>query len=213
MVAVKIPICDMSKSRVLTEKPHNWVEKVWRKNAPQIYKLCCARSMDTDQAKDLFQEVALRFCRSAESLDREKPIFPWFMTVIRNTHREIHRKNPLLQRQVPFMELFAHYSADKMTTEVQEGRRVMFVRRELDSLMENLSVHEKLAVEYSCIGGICAEEACVYCGIDKGTFFKRKATAFKKMREKGAYQLSLLKKEDSTCNNLEDLLTLASEFS
>ena len=47
----------MSKSRILTEEPPEWVEKVWRKNASQIYKLCKTQSSDDDSAKDLFQDV------------------------------------------------------------------------------------------------------------------------------------------------------------
>ena len=72
----------MSKSRILTEEPPEWVEKVWRKNASQIYKLCQTQSSDDDGAKDLFQEVALRLCRSAKSLDLNKPIYPWLRTVV-----------------------------------------------------------------------------------------------------------------------------------
>ena len=104
----------MSKSRILTEQSPNWVEKVWRKNASQIYKLCCARSKDTEHAKDLFQEVALRFCRSATVLDHDKPIFPWFMTVIRNTNRDLHRKTRRMVRLTEVMEAGAKYSAGKM---------------------------------------------------------------------------------------------------
>ena len=203
----------MSKSRILTEQPSNWVERVWRKNATQIYKLCCARSKDTDHAKDLFQEVALRFCRSANVLDHEKPIFPWFMTVIRNTHRDLHRKNRRIVRLTDVMESGAKYSAGKIEREICENRRFLFVRNQLDKLMKPLTAAEKMAVEFSSIGGIRAEEASLFCGTDKGTFFKRKASAFKKMREKRDIYLSLLKKSDSASPKLEDLLARASEFS
>lgn len=203
----------MSKSRILTEQPPNWVEKVWRKNAPQIYKLCCARSKDTEHAKDLFQEVALRFCRSASDLDKDKPIFPWFMTVIRNTHRDLHRKNHRMTRLMDVMEGDAKYSTGKIEQEIRENRRFLFVRNQLDNLMDSLTAPEKMAVEFSCIGGIRAEDACIFCGTDKGTFFKRKANAFKKMREKRDIYLSLLKKSDSTSPKLDELLARASEFS
>lgn len=203
----------MSKSRILTEQSPNWVEKVWRKNASQIYKLCCARSKDTEHAKDLFQEVALRFCRSATVLDHDKPIFPWFMTVIRNTNRDLHRKTRRMVRLTEVMEAGAKYSAGKIEQEICENRRFLFVRNQLDDLMKPLTVPERMAVEFSSIGGIRADEACLFCGTDKGTFFKRKASAFKKMREKRDIYLSLLKKSDSASPKLDELLARASEFS
>ncbi len=203
----------MSKSRILTEQSPDWVEKVWRKNATQIYKLCCARSRDSEHAKDLFQEVALRFCRSVDILDRNKPIFPWFMTVIRNTHRDLYRKEGRLVRLTDVMEGEARYSTGKIEQEMREMRRSRFMRNQLDSLMGPLSASEKMAVEFSCIGGIRADDACIFCGTDKGTFFKRKATAFKKMREKRDIYLSLLKKGDSPSPKLDELLMRAGEFS
>ena len=203
----------MSKTRILTDQSPNWVEKVWRKNASQIYKLCCSRSKDAEHAKDLFQEVALRFCRSASFLDHDKPIFPWFMTVIRNAHRDLYRKNRNMVRFTDVMEETAFYSSGKIEREISENRRLSFVRDQLDHLMKPLSASEKMAVEFSCIGGIRADEACLFCGTDKGTFFKRKASAFKKMREKRDIYLSLLKKSDSVSPNLDELLARASEFS
>lgn len=203
----------MSKSRILTDKPSNWVDLVWRKNSSQIYKLCCSRSRDADSAKDLFQEVALRFCRSAPALQRDKPIFPWFMAVIRNTQMDLFRKKRPVPKTMMLADCCAKYAANKVVNDVCEERRSRFVRRQLDDLMVDLTVSEKLAVEYSSIGGIRAAEACLYCGMDVGTFSKRKASAFKKMRARKDFYLSSAKKMDSSTLNLEDLLTHASEFS
>jgi RNA polymerase sigma factor (sigma-70 family) len=206
----------MSKSRILTEEPPKWVEKVWRKNASQIYKLCQFQSSDPDGAKDLFQEVALRLCRSACTLDLKKPMTPWFRAVVHNTFFDMNRR---LLPVTPFSQLSDNYVAyDALRTggvvnDVLEQRRNQFVRRELDRLMEDLSFAEKMAVEYSCIGEIRASEACLYCGINRSTFLKRKSDAIKKMRRKKNVYMSKFKNTESSCINLDDLLTRASEFS
>ena len=206
----------MSKSRILTEKTPKWVEKVWRKNASQIYKLCQTQSSDDDGAKDLFQEVALRLCRSARSLDLNKPIYPWLRTVVHNTFFDMNRR---ILPVVPFSQLSDSYvpydMADKkdIAQELQEQRRWLFVRQELDYLMKDLSAAERMAVEIHCIGGIHAAEACLYCGVNRGTFLSRKKVALRKMRKKKDVYISKFKNNESSRLKLDDLLTRASEFS
>ena len=203
----------MAKSRIFTEPPSTWMERVWQENAPQIYKLCRSRSSDAEAAKDLFQEVALRFCKSADGFDRSKPLFPWIMTVIRNArcdqYRRRHAYVPL--RFLP--EYTGGYDVGKQEHEICEERRARFIRRQLDDFMESLTVSEKLAVEYTCIGGFNSREASIYCGIDRNTLFKRKNSAMKKMRERKDCYLSMLKNSGSSTLDLEDLLTHADEFS
>ena len=206
----------MAKSRILTEEPPKWVEKVWRKNASQIYKLCQFQSSDPDSAKDLFQEVALRLCRSACTLDLNKPMTPWFRAVVHNAFFDMNRRLPPV---TPFSQLsdnFVAYDAsgtEAITDEVYEQRRGRVIRRELDRLMSGLSAAEKMAVEYTCIGEIRATEACRYCGVNRSTYQKRKTDAIKKMRKKKNVYVSKLKKDESSYMNLDDLLTRGSEFS
>ena len=206
----------MSKSRILTEEPPKWVEKVWRKNASQIYKLCQFQSSDPDGAKDLFQEVALRLCRSAYTLDLNKPMTPWFRAVIHNAFFDMNRRLPPV---TPFSQLSDNFVAydvsgtGAIVHEVYEQRRRRVIRRELDRLMEDLTSAEKMAVEYSYIGEIRASEACLYCGVNRSTFQKRKTDAIKKMRRKKNVYMSKYKNNESSCMNLDDLLTRASEFS
>ena len=164
-------------------------------------------------AKDLFQEVALRFCRSADCIDHNKPIFPWLMTVIRNTCCDLYRRSYQLVSLNVLPEYIEACYSNKAELEIRENRRVRFIRRQLDDLMEDLSVAEKLAVEYSCIGGFKVDEASAFCGTDRLTFFKRKSAALRKMRDKKDCYMSMLKKNGSSTLDLEDLLTHASEFS
>ena len=79
--------------------------------------------------------------------------------------------------------------------------------------MKDLSAVEKLAIEFGCIGEIGAEEASLYCGVKKETFFKRKSIALSKMRKKKDIYVASLEKKESSRLNLDDLLTRASEFS
>jgi RNA polymerase sigma factor (sigma-70 family) len=206
----------MAKSRILTERPSQWVEKLWSKNAPKIYKLCWSQSRDKEGAKDLFQEVALRFCRSASTLDLNRPAEPWFRAVVHNAFCDMNRR---VLPVVPFSRLsdtFVEYSAGgnpSMVKEISERRRAHNVRKTLDHLMTDLSAVEKMAVEFSCIGEISASEACLFCGVDRSTFAKRKSKALKKMRKKKDVYMASLKNNESSSLNLEDLLTRAGDFS
>ena len=207
----------MSKSRILTEEPPKWVEKVWRKNASQIYKLCQTQSSDEDCAKDLFQEVALRLCRFANTLDLEKPLYPWLRTVVHNTFFDMNRR---MLPVIPFSQLsdssaLYDVSINRMdlVQELCERRKLRFIRKELDYLMQDLTVAEKMAVEFLCIGEIPSAEACLYCGVNRGTFLGRKKNAIKKMRKKKDVYMSKFKNNESSCLKLDDLLTRASEFS
>lgn len=205
----------MSKSRILTEKTPKWVEKVWRKNASQIYKLCQFKSNDPDGAKDLFQEVALRLCRSAYTLDLKKPVDSWFRTVVRNAFSDMNRRVPPV---VPFSCLSdnsATYDASGgvIDQEVLEKRRRRALRDELDFLMGCLSPVEKMAIEYSYIGEIPATQASLFCGVSRSTFLKRRSEAIKKMRRKKSEYMSKQKNNESSCTNFDDWLTRASEFS
>ena len=159
----------MAKSRILTEEPPKWVEKVWRKNASQIYKLCQFQSSDPDGAKDLFQEVALRLCRSAYTLDLNKPMTPWFRAVIHNAFHDMNRRLPPV---TPFSQLsdnFVAYDAsgtDAVACEVYEQRRRRVIRRELDRLMEGLTSAEKMAVGVGHLALVCRLHflhTCHYC--------------------------------------------------
>ncbi|WP_407456232.1 RNA polymerase sigma factor [Fibrobacter sp.] len=206
----------MSKSRILTERPSQWVEKLWSKNAPKIYKLCRSQSSDTERAKDLFQEVALRLCRSAATLDLERPIDPWFRAVVHNAFCDMNRRVLPVIPFSHFSESFIEYHArglPSIAKEVCEDRRGKYVRKTLDHLMEDLSSAEKLAVEFSCIGEMGTTEASLFCGVERSTFTKRKSKALKKMRQKKDIYMASLKNSESSRLNLEDLLTRASEFS
>lgn len=206
----------MSKSRILTEESSQWVEKLWSKNAPKIYKLCRSQSSDKESAKDLFQEVALRFCRSADTLDLNRPVDPWLRAVVHNAFCDMNRRVLPVIPFSHFSESFIEYNARGMSSiakEVNEIRRVRCVRKALDKLMVDLSSAEKLAVEFSCIGEMSAAEACVFCGVERSTFAKRKTKALQKMREKKDIYMASLKKSESSRLNLEDLLTRASEIS
>lgn len=206
----------MAKSRILTGRPSQWVEKVWRKNASKIYKQCLSQSSDADSAKDLFQEVALRFCKSAHTLDIKRPVEPWFRAVVHNAFCDMNRRTLPV---VPFSRLsdaFAAYNAGgkpSIMKEIAENRRNQYVRDTLDGLMEELSAAEKMAIEFSCIAEIRAAEASIFCGVGRCAFFKRKNDALNKMKKKKDIYMASLGKNESYRLNLDDLLTRASEFS
>lgn len=121
----------------------NWKEKVWCENASQIYKLCSNKSRDNEVVKDLFQDVALRFCKSSPDLDTSKSVLPWFAKVVNNTFYECYRKyrkvtpishlkfepknNIVAESVTKYRPLF-----NSMVAEIEEERRERYIRKELD---------------------------------------------------------------------------------
>ena len=215
----KFPICLMSKSRILTDTPSNWVETVWRKNAPKIYKLCRARSSDSESAKDLFQEVALKFCYNAPRLDHDKPILPWFLLVLRNAAIDQRRQSI---RSIPISKINQNKSREKgfqydLCEHVAGYSTGIFhekiLQHELNYLMSNLNRFERLAIEYSFIGGIGLTEAGRMFGLTKSSFYKKRCKALQKMVQKKDERAILLQNKDAPPFLLQDLLTQATEIS
>ena len=215
----KFPFCLMSKSRILTDEPSNWVETVWRKNAPKIYKLCRARSRDLESAKDLFQEVALRFCYNAPHMDHDKPILPWFLLVLRNAAIDQRRQSV---RSIPISRINTYRSREKgysydLCEHVAGYSSGIFqekaLHHELNYLMSDLNRFEKLAIEYCFIGGVGLAEAGKMFGLTRSTFYKKRCTALKKMVQKKNERAILLQNKDAPPFVLQDLLTQATEIS
>lgn len=202
----------MSKTKKIQVESSEWVEREWRKNSSQIYKLCRLWSSDSESAKDLFQEVALRFCKASSSLDRERPMFPWFATVVRNSSRNQYRQSVKTVTESKMsrdpdkalnMENLAESRALYHVSESGEG----IMRHELDYLMSELSSAEKMAVECTFIGGMPLCDVGRLLGVSKNAVGKRRARALSKMESKKKERDSLLKKIGASPYLVEELLT------
>ena len=59
----------------------DWIESIWQRYSGTIYKLCVSKCKAEEDAKDLFQTVALKFCQNAASLKERRFFFHWFSCV------------------------------------------------------------------------------------------------------------------------------------
>ena len=192
---------------------------MWRDNASQIYKLCRVWSSDYESAMDLFQEVALKFCCFAPSFDRRKPTLPWLLAVVRNTAINQLRRSVRAVRivkteaDVKSENDFVGNVADNVADYSVGGHYERMLQHELDFLMSDLDRSERLAIEYSFIGGYCLTDAGKIFGMTKSAFCKKRSKAFCKMVQKKNERAVLLKKKDAPPFILSDLLTQATEIS
>ena len=170
-------------------RPPNWVGPVWEKYSYRIYKLCLQKCGTKDEADDLFQEVALRFCKKARDLKYGTYLLPWFNTVLLNCHYSDYRKKGA-NREIPFSflrESIASYDSrgdDENLVLPKENIRLDAVMAEFSVLLEVLTPLEKMIVELSVLGGLRVIDLSQLFGLSKGCIAKRRMVAFQKMREK-----------------------------
>lgn len=168
--------------------PRNWVGSVWKKYSYRIYKLCLKKCATKDEADDLFQEVALRFCKKAESLNNQVHLLPWFEAVLLNCHYNGYRKRRLVC-EIPFSSLgesMAFYDANVGDTNVfpKEELCAEAVMGMFTNLLSVLNPFEKMLVELSIVGGLSIRDLSQLTGLSRGSIVHRRDIAFKKMQEK-----------------------------
>lgn len=205
----------MSSSRVFSDKSSNWVENIWRENSSQIYKQCRLRSSCKEAADDLFQEVALRFCKHATTLNVDISLYSWFNTVIRNTHYEMYRRGNKMLPMSFLREKPLVYDAIPENASVHHRDRQgeILTRDELDFFLEVLDPEERMVIELTFLGGITLHEASRYLGYSKNSLSKIRCSAIEKMKNYKIQCDLQLKKRDAPLVLLEDLLTTPCEIS
>lgn len=186
----------MSYTGFLCGQPRDWVGSVWKKYSYRIYKLCLKKCGLKDEADDLFQEVALRFCQKASELNNGVHLLPWFQTVLLNCHYSGYRKRGW-NREIPLSILYdrmERYTASENLEHSlpDENVNVSAIIGELSSLLSVLSPLEKMIVELSIVG-YNTDELSNLIGLSRTGITRRRIKAFEKMREKMVQQKELLK--------------------
>ena len=186
----------MSSTGFLCNRPPDWVGAVWKKYSYRIYKLCLQKCATRDEADDLFQEVALRFCKNAGELNNQTHLFAWLQTVLLHCHYNSHRKRHLVH-EIPFsslMESKAVYNARGVDAYVKpdKGLGEMAVK-EFSVLLEVLNPLEKMIMELWVVGGLSLRELSELIGLSKGSLAHRRQVALQKMQEKMTAQKDRIK--------------------
>ncbi len=200
----------MSKQKIFTEVNFK-IENVWKKFAPKIYKLCKDKSNSREAADDLFQEVALKFCKSAQSLDLNGPLYRWFSTVVCNAHYDQYRRE---HRELSLSKLAENQCGYEVyptsaSVHYHDERRSYRASKELEFLMTPLNSLERKAVELNFILEISIDEVCGMLGTPRYNLMKSRLGALEKMRKKKDERDEIHKKNDAPAFVLEDLLTSA----
>jgi RNA polymerase sigma-70 factor (ECF subfamily) len=172
----------MDAKRQADGYPSRWIELIWREHADIIYKLCESKCESREDAEDLFQTVALKFCQNAMSLWNRDDVMPWFLTVLRNA-----RCDMVTERHSTYAVSQLNGCVDDIGSLSEECS--VFHKFKVEShddysaLFSVLSPLEKLIVEMSYIGGFLSAEISSIVGISENAVRKRRHFAIKKMKK------------------------------
>lgn len=160
-----------------------WVETTWLELSPQIYKLCVKKCGKTEDAKDLFQDIALKFCKNAEKLMVRDKAFPWLIVVSRSCWSDMVEKkhstfaaSTLRDEPVPYDVLSENRSVFH-----NEKDSIAF---DFDHCFLFLSPVERFIIKLMCIGRASCDEVAGILGLSTNSVRKRKHRAMKKIRAK-----------------------------
>lgn len=163
------------------ETPQKWVDAVWRSNANIIYKICESKCGSAEDAKDLFQTVALKFCQNAKSLKERSTVLPWMACVLHNAHcdmvAERHATYPMSQVAKKDDDFFALSEEKSIFFNVNDNSM-----EDVDGLLAHLSPFERMIVEMTYIGGVRTDEISAIVGISCNSIRKRRHFAINKIR-------------------------------
>lgn len=172
----------MSTKTKTGEASSDWMETVWRRNSDIIYKLCEVKCDTVEEAKDLFQTVALKFCQNAQFLRNREALFPWLVRVMHNAHCDMVAD----RRSTYPMSAFGRKA--EYFNELSEERSVFFqedrdVAEDYETLFSLLSPLERMIVEMTYVGGFPTEEISSVIGLSNNAVRKRRHFAIQKMRK------------------------------
>ena len=161
------------------------VDFAWRRYSRQIYKLCEAKCGPGDDAKDLFQTVALKFCQNVEKLLNRQNMFPWLFTVLQHAyldHLAANRRACLMSRvSEPAVEYGSFREEDSMCHEVGPDVEMLIF---LEESLKILTPLERMLVEMKYYGGFSVSEISRIIGLSENAVRKRRYIAFQKIRRR-----------------------------
>ncbi len=162
-------------------KVDRWLEEMWRIYSPQIYNLCRMNCGSREDALDVLQNVALRFCQNAKKIKYGDSIYPWLFQVFRNCFYDYARHR---QKQAPF-SVVSDVMGDYMALPAEKS---VFYREgnqkndELDRAVGSLSRRDRELIDLTFHKGLTTEELSALYGVSFNTITKRRKSAIKRAR-------------------------------
>lgn len=163
------------------KKKDLWLEETWDSYSTQIYNLCKAKCGNREDARDVFQNVALKFCQNAGNVKYRDSIYPWLYQVFRNCFYDYVRDR---QKTYPFSRV-SDVMGDYMALPAE---RSLFFRREnqkndeLNRVVESLSRRDRELIDLAFQKGLTSEELSVLYGVSVNTIVKRRHSAVKRAK-------------------------------
>ena len=202
----------MSLTNSYFYRPPKWVGTAWKKYSYRIYKLCLQKCGTKDDADDLFQEVALRFCQKADALNNRVYILPWLRTVLLHCHYSCYRKRHQ-GKEIPvsLCESRAGYDGreDYKYMVPDDSLKFDSVMNEFAFLLESLEPLEKMIVELSVVGGLNVQDLSRLIGLSRSNIVNQRTGAYIKMREKMMGQKEKIKIITGREASLREIIELA----
>jgi len=196
----------MPKQGIFTDGPNDRIGNIWLKYAPKIYKQCSSQTKSEEAAKDLFQDVALKFCRNAKCLDLETPLEGWFRRVVRNTYCDQMRRIYVETPMSTLMDEAGEYSAVPNHAGVffRENQRKQRVCDLVNLFMKELNPAERIVVEGTFIAGVTLSSMSRDFGMPRCILWKRRNAALVKLRNGRSSRLLDLENPDIPVSVLEN---------
>ena len=164
------------------KKADQWLEETWDAYSPQIYNLCRMNCTNREDALDVLQNVALRFCQNAKDIKYGDSIYPWLFRVFRNCFYDYAR---FRHRLAPFsmvsdtVENYTALPAEKSVFFRAGNQR----NDELNRAVGMLSRRDRELIDLVFQKGLTSEELSVLYGVSVNTIVKRRHSAIKRTKK------------------------------
>ena len=164
-------------------KAREWVEQAWKKHEAIIYRLCEIKCDNVEDAKDLFQTVALKFCSKGRDLMSLSDVLAWMVIVLHHTFLDSVKEKGRMSSLSVVAEKSLYYNPfreeDSLFFVPQDSVEVLDM---LEKAMSVLNPVERMIVDMSFFGGIPLDMQSNILGLSGNAVRKRRCVALRKMR-------------------------------
>ena len=159
------------------------IERVWAQHSEEIYLLCAQKCANVDEAKDLFQTIALKVCENLQKLMSRDDVMPWIIAVIRNTHLDAALERDRMKTMSSVFENSPDYMPFSAEDAAFYSRPATVEQRVfLSKTLSLLNPLERMILEMRYLGGFSIQELSGILGLSENAVRKRRLYAFKKVR-------------------------------
>jgi RNA polymerase sigma-70 factor (ECF subfamily) len=170
---------DLLKNAVINGGSYDEVFKIV---IDDVKPILLYKGLSEDDAKDLFQTVALKFCQYAGRLRGRHTFFPWLFRVLQSAHCDMVAERHSTYAMSRFGSKIENFYA------LPEERSVFHKfasdpESDFETLFSVLNPLERMIVEMTYVGGFPTEEICSVIGLSNNAVRKRRHFAIQKMRK------------------------------